>query len=91
MTKIQSYYFVQVSFPTNQRSYAVLKEIKSPLSIDELKTALSKPLIRKTDLTAVQNLTYPLRRNKHNLPRQGYANALDTGFTCAEQEKKRTQ
>lgn len=82
-------FFVQSDAP-NQLSYADLKEIKSPLSIDELKTALSKQIISKTDVTAVQkDLTYLLRRDKHNLARQGYANALDAGFTCAELEKKK--
>ncbi|HCG7780717.1 TPA: hypothetical protein NJ473_003575 [Vibrio parahaemolyticus] len=82
-------FFVQPDTP-NQLSYADLKEIKSPLSIDELKTALSKQLISKTDVAAVQkDLTYLLRRDKHNLSRQGYANALDAGFTCTELEKKK--
>ncbi|MCQ9063690.1 relaxase/mobilization nuclease domain-containing protein [Vibrio diabolicus] len=82
-------FFVQSDAP-NQLSYADLKEIKSPLSINELKTALSKQLISKTDVAAVQkDLTYLLRRDKHNLFRQGYANALDAGFTCAELEKKK--
>ncbi|HBB9946070.1 hypothetical protein JHS95_13140 [Vibrio parahaemolyticus] len=82
-------FFVQSDTP-NQLSYADLKEIKSPLSIDELKTALSKQIISKTDVAAVQkDLTFLLRRDKHNLSRQGYANALDAGFTCAELEKKK--
>ncbi|MDW1497466.1 relaxase/mobilization nuclease domain-containing protein [Vibrio sp. YT-19(2023)] len=82
-------FFIQSDTP-HQLSYADLKEIKSPLSIDELKTALSKQIISKTDVAAVQkDLTYLLRRDKHNLARQGYANALDAGFTCAELEKKK--
>lgn len=82
-------FFIQSDTP-NQLSYADLKEIKSPLSIDELKTALSKQIISKTDVAAVQkDLTYLLRRDKHNLARQGYANALDAGFTCTELEKKK--
>ncbi|MBN8105523.1 hypothetical protein [Vibrio vulnificus] len=82
-------FFVQSDTP-NQLSYADLKEIKSPLSLDELKTALTKQVISKTDVAEVQkDLTYLLRRDKHNLSRQGYANALDAGFTCAELEKKK--
>ncbi|CAM2771319.1 relaxase/mobilization nuclease domain-containing protein [Vibrio mytili] len=82
-------FFVQPDTP-NQLSYADLKEIKSPLSIDELKTFLSKQLISKTDVATVQkDLTCLLRRDKHNLSRQGYANALEGGFTCAELEKKK--
>jgi hypothetical protein len=82
-------FFIQSDTP-NQLSYADLKEIKSPLSIDELKTILSKQLISKTDVAEVQkDLIYLLRRDKHNLSRQGYANALETGFPCAELEKKK--
>lgn len=81
-------FFVQSDTP-NQLSYADLKEIKSPLTIDELKTALTNQLISKTDIATVhQDLIKQLELDKNSHANLGYAKALKSGFMFDELEKK---
>ncbi|MCD9490172.1 hypothetical protein GLP30_04930 [Photobacterium phosphoreum] len=81
-------FFVQPD-TDNQLSYADLKEIKSPLTIDELKTALTNQLINQTDIATVQqDLIKKLELDKNNHANLGYANALKSGFVLAQLEKK---
>ncbi|MEZ8273566.1 hypothetical protein AB6C54_20640 [Vibrio splendidus] len=84
-------FFVQSDTP-NQLSYADLKEIKSPLTIDELKTALTNQLISKTDIATVQqDLSKQLELDKNNHAHLGYAKALKSGFILDELEKKTSE
>ncbi|KNH13793.1 hypothetical protein ACS79_07365 [Vibrio lentus] len=81
-------FFVQSDTP-NQLSYADLKEIKPPLTIAELKTALTNKLISKTDIATVQqDLSKQLELDKNNHANLGYASALKSGFMFDELEKK---
>jgi len=84
-------FFVQSDTP-NQLSYADLKEIKSPLTIDELKTALTNKLISKNDIATVQqDLIKQLELDKNSHANLGYANALKSGFILDELEKKTSE
>lgn len=84
-------FFVQ-SDTANQLSYADLKEIKSPLTCDELKTALTNQLISQTDIATVQqDLIKQLELDKNNHTNLGYANALKSGFVLAQLEKKTSE
>lgn len=81
-------FFVQPDTP-NQLSYADLKEIKSQLTIDELKTALINQLISQNDIaTAHQDLIKQLELDKNNHANLGYANALKSGFILNDLKKK---
>lgn len=84
-------FFVQPDTP-NQLSYADLKEIKSPLTIDELKTALTNQLISKNDIATVQqDLIKQLELDKNSHANLGYANALKSGFMLDELEEKTSE
>jgi hypothetical protein len=69
-------FFVK-SDKAHQLNYTDLKKIKSPLTIDELKTALTNQLISQNDIaTAHQDLIKQLELDKNNQANLGYANAL---------------
>ncbi|WDS54554.1 relaxase/mobilization nuclease domain-containing protein [Vibrio aestuarianus] len=84
-------FFVQPDTP-NLLCYADLKEIKSPLTIDELKTALTNQLISKNDIATVhQDLIKQLELDRNSHANLGYAKALKSGFMLDELEKKTSE
>ena len=81
-------FFVKSDKP-HQLTYADLKEIKSDLTADDLKTALKNKLISEKDLTTVHQDLITLLKSQANQPeQQGYALALEKGFTLEALENK---
>jgi hypothetical protein len=83
-------FFIKPDKP-NQLPYSALKEIKSNLTIDELKTVLTNQLIAENDISTIhQDLIKLLKLNTNSLCDQGYALALEGGFKFEELEQKTT-
>ncbi len=81
-------FFVKSDKP-HQLTYADLKEIKSDLTADDLKTAIKHKLISETDLKTVQQDLITLLKLQTNQPdQQGYGLALEKGFTLEDLDKK---
>jgi len=81
-------FFVRADKP-HQLTYADLKESKSDLTADDLKTALKNKLIAEKDLTTVhQDLILLLKSQTNQQDQQGYALALEKGFTLEALENK---
>ncbi|MGI2224311.1 relaxase/mobilization nuclease domain-containing protein [Shewanella frigidimarina] len=81
-------FFVKPDHP-NQLTYTDLKEIKSPLTIDDLKTTITSQLVKISDFATVhQDLIKQLELDKNNHAYLGYASALKSGFILDELEKK---
>lgn len=72
-----------------QLTYADLKKIKTNLTADDLKAALRNKLISEKDLKTVQQDLITLLKSKQNKPeQQGYALALEKGFTLEKLDNK---
>ena len=66
---------------SNQLTYADLKEIKSPLTIHDLKNALKHQIITENDLTDINDDLHTLLKSEAETPSQmGYLLALEAGF-----------
>ncbi len=84
-------FFVK-SYKPHQLTYADLKEIKSELTTDDLKSAIKHKLISETDLKTVQqDLITSLKLQTNQPEQQGYALALKKGFTVEALDKKTPQ
>jgi hypothetical protein len=81
-------FFVKSDKP-HQLTYLDLKEIKTDLTTDDLKTAIKQKSICEKDLTTVHQDLILLLKSQANEPEQhGYALALEKGFTLEELENK---
>ena len=77
-------FFVQPDTP-NQLSYADLKEIKSPLTFNELKTALTNQLIVKKDFSSlIADMKKQVEKNEDSY----FVEALELGYSLTELNKK---
>jgi hypothetical protein len=80
-------FFVQPDTP-NQLTYADLKEIKSPLTFNELKTALTNQLVVKKDFS---NLIADMKKQVEKSEDSYFLEALELGYSLAELNKKTPQ
>ncbi|MEZ9437958.1 relaxase/mobilization nuclease domain-containing protein [Vibrio atlanticus] len=80
-------FFVQPDTP-NQLTYADLKEIKSPLTFNELKTVLTNQLVVKKDFS---NLIADMKKQVEKSEDRYFLEALELGYSLAELNKKTPQ
>jgi len=84
-------FFIKSDKP-HQLTYNDLKEIKTDLTADDLKTAIKHKLISETDLKTVHQDLITLLKPQTNQPeQQGYGLALEKGFTVEALDKKTAQ